>query len=134
MYNFLDVFFLIFHSALILFNLFGWIYRKTRRLNLIILVLTGLSWFVLGIFYGMGYCPLTDWHWQVLDHLGKTSPYSSYVQYLLERILGIHISSLRADTITMVCYFTALLLSVYTNFFHRHLHLWHKGNTRKPDN
>jgi len=46
--------------------------EKTRKANLILLLLTGLSWFGLGIFYGWGYCPLTDWHWKVLRELGET--------------------------------------------------------------
>jgi hypothetical protein len=24
-----------------------------------------LSWFGLGLFYGIGYCPSTDWHWRI---------------------------------------------------------------------
>jgi hypothetical protein len=68
---FLDVFFLVFHASLILFNLFGWMFRKTRVWNLVTLLLTGLSWTLLGIFYGFGYCPFTDWHFQVLEELGK---------------------------------------------------------------
>ncbi len=128
MWKFLDIFFLVFHSALILFNLFGWIFKKTRRLNLITLLLTGLSWFVLGIFYGMGYCPLTDWHFEVLDKLGRNSQVSSYVQYLIDRLFNINISAGTADIATMAFYFAALLLSVYANFFRHYFH------TRRKDN
>ncbi|MCD4791284.1 MAG: DUF2784 domain-containing protein, partial [Bacteroidales bacterium] len=78
MYKFLDTFFVVFHTALIIFNLFGWIWKPTRRLNLITLLLTGASWFILGIFYGIGYCPLTDWHWQVLHKLGIYDVPNSY--------------------------------------------------------
>ncbi|HPF94086.1 MAG TPA: DUF2784 family protein, partial [Tenuifilaceae bacterium] len=65
-YMLLDVFFVAFHTLLIAFNLFGWIWWRTRKANLITLLLTGLSWIGLGLFFGIGYCPLTDWHWQVL--------------------------------------------------------------------
>jgi hypothetical protein len=109
----------VFHSALILFNLFGWMHRKTRKLNLITLVLTGLSWFVLGIFYGMGYCPLTDWHWQVLDQLGMQSWSHSYIQYLIDRLFGIIIPADVVDYITLGAYFAALLISVYVNVLKR---------------
>ncbi|MCK5838377.1 MAG: DUF2784 family protein, partial [Bacteroidales bacterium] len=71
MFKLADTFFIIFHTALTLFNLFGWIWQKTRKLNLIILLLTGFSWFGLGIFYGIGYCPLTDWHYRVLRKMGE---------------------------------------------------------------
>jgi len=55
----------------ILFNLFGWIFRPLRKANLIVLALTGASWFILGIFYGIGYCPLTDWHFKLLYKHGQ---------------------------------------------------------------
>ena len=116
MLKFLDIFFVVFHSALILFNLFGWIFKKTRRLNLLTLLLTGLSWFVLGIFYGIGYCPLTDWHWQVLEKSGNSSQVNSYIQYLIERLFDLSVSARTVDAVTLISYVTALLLSVYANF------------------
>ncbi len=84
----LDVFFVVFHSALILFVLFGWILRPLRTIHLIVVLLTGASWFILGLFYGIGYCPLTDWHWQVLRQLGETGLPPAYVQYILQRSCG----------------------------------------------
>ena len=115
--KFLDIFFVLFHSTLIVFNLFGWLFRKTRRLNLVTLLLTGLSWFVLGIFYGIGYCPLTDWHWQVLEKSGNSIQVNSYLQYLIERIFDLNIPAQTVDMVTLIAWFAALLLSVYTNFF-----------------
>ena len=56
----IDLFFVVFHTSLTLFNALGWIGYKTRKLNLVTLLLTGGSWFILGIFYGIGYCPLTE--------------------------------------------------------------------------
>jgi len=115
MFKFLDVFFLVFHSFLILFNLFGWMWKKTRMLNLITLLITGFSWIVLGIFYGWGYCFLTDWHWRVLENIGELNLPNSYVQYLLNRILGLNISAITAEYLTVILFVIALLLSVYTN-------------------
>ena len=119
MYLFLDRFFLFFHSFLILFNLFGWIFRPLRKASLVTLILTGASWFILGIFYGIGYCPLTEWHWQVLHHLGTYDLPDSYVAYLAERLFGFQLSSTLADTLTAGFYFLALGLSVYINFFRK---------------
>lgn len=112
----LDLLFVAFHSALILFNLFGWLFRRTRRLNLLTLVLTGLSWTVLGIFYGFGYCPFTDWHWQVLEELGRPARQTSYVQYLLERVAGVEVTAGTADTLTLVVFGASLAASLYMNF------------------
>jgi hypothetical protein len=47
----LDYFFIIFHTVLILFNVFGWIIPRWRFSNLIVLSLTAVSWGFLG--FGM---------------------------------------------------------------------------------
>ena len=85
---FLDWFFTLFHALFTLFNLFGWAHPRTRKIHLVTISLTLLSWVGLGLFYGFGYCFLTDWHYQVLHRLGhKNLPYS-YITFLLERISG----------------------------------------------
>lgn len=122
MYHFFDIFFLVFHSALILFNLFGWIWKKTRKLNLVTLLLTGASWYFLGLFYGMGYCPLTDWHFDVIYELGRSPGTNSYVHYLLQRLMGINISAGAADTLTVIFFFAALLASLFMNFLKKFIH------------
>jgi hypothetical protein len=115
LYPLLNVALLVFHTALILFNLFGYLHHKTRKLNLFTLLLTGFSWFVLGIFYGWGYCALTDWHYQVLHHLGYTHLPASYISYLLS-LAGISIKQNIVDIFTVASYFIALSLSIITNF------------------
>ncbi|WP_052608252.1 DUF2784 family protein [Leptonema illini] len=104
-----------FHIALILFNVLGWIPRPTARLNLITLVATGLSWTVLGAFYGLGYCPLTDWHYGVLERLGRYNLPVSYIAFLIEEIWSIRIATATADWITGTTYALALLASVLRN-------------------
>ena len=37
MYTLLDIFFLIFHSSLVVFTLVGWIWKETRRAHLLVL-------------------------------------------------------------------------------------------------
>ncbi len=115
MYLCLDYFFIVFHSLLIVFNVFGWIFPVLRFCNLITLLLTGGSWFILGIFYGIGYCPLTDWHYMVLRELGETGMPPSYIQYILDRLLGIQITPLQADVVTIGVFFLALMASLYVN-------------------
>ncbi|MFH1296909.1 MAG: DUF2784 domain-containing protein [Bacteroidota bacterium] len=112
----LDVFFVVFHTSLILFNLFGWIWKNTRILNLVTLLLTGASWFILGIFYGIGFCPLTEWHWQVLEKLGRTALPDSYIAYLIHRLTGLTPNEKWVDVCTAGLYFLALGISFYMNF------------------
>ncbi len=111
----LDWFFIVLHSVLIIFNLFGWIWKATRRLNLATLLLTGLSWIGLGLYYGIGYCPLTDWHWMVLSKIGNTPHTPSYIAYLIHRMLGITISTSTADWLTLGLFLCALFLSIKFN-------------------
>jgi hypothetical protein len=115
MLRLLDLFFLIFHTILIFFNLFAWIFRKTRRLNLITLTLTGASWFILGIFYGIGYCPLTDWHFNILGKLGYTNLPDSYIKYLADRLTGLDFNPELINSITLILFFIALAISACLN-------------------
>lgn len=116
MWTILDIFFVIFHTSLILFNLFGWIWQKTRRLNLITLLLTGASWLFLGLIVGtIGYCPFTDWHFSILHKLGKTDLPNSYIKYLADRITGLDFSPSLVDSVTLYAFLVALVISVVMN-------------------
>lgn len=116
-YRLLDIFFVIFHSSIIVFNLTGWIWKKTRIANLITLLLTGASWLLLGLLVGsLGYCPFTDWHFRVLEKLGKTSLPSSYIKYLADRITGLNFSASLVDNLTLYLFLAALAVSIYLNF------------------
>ena len=115
-YKILDIFFVVFHSLLILFNLFGWIWRRTRIWNLVTLLLTGASWVLLGWIVGVpGYCPLTDWHFSVLEKLGRTDLPNSYVKYLADRITGLDFNSATVDKITLYAFLAALIISLVLN-------------------
>jgi hypothetical protein len=90
MLTFLDLFFLFIHSAVVVVNVFGWVWKKTRKIALGLQLLTGFMWTVVSLLLtgGLGYCPLTDWHWQVLQKLGHQDLPSSYIKYLMDRITG----------------------------------------------
>ncbi len=115
MYIFLDKFFFVFHSLLIVFNLFGWIWKKTRKANLICLLLTGFSWTVLGIWYGFGYCVCTDWHWQIKRKLGQYDMPPSYVKYLADSYTGMNFDPELIDIVTGTGLTLALTASLLVN-------------------
>ncbi len=115
MYQYLDKFFIIFHSSIVVFNLFGWIWKKTRKANLIVLLLTVFSWLILGIWYGIGYCFCTDWHWQVRIKLGYHNMPDSYMKFLADTLTGFDFNENLVDTLTTVCLALALAASIYTN-------------------
>lgn len=111
----LDVLFVLFHSMLVAFNLTGWIWRRTRRLHLAAISLTVASWFGLGLIYGIGYCPCTDWHWQVKRKLGETGLPASYVKYYLDRVTGMDLDPGMIDVAVAILGLGALLISVVLN-------------------
>lgn len=120
MYAFLDYFFLIFHGSLVLFVVIGWTWQRTRRLHLLVMVLIFLSWFGLGLFYGIGYCPSTDWHWRVKRARGETELPSSYVTYYLDQLTRKRWDHVLADRLIMIVGLSALTASIVLNWKDRH--------------
>ncbi len=115
-YRALDIFFTVFHTCLVIFNLFGWIWKKSRRLNLICLLLTAGSWLFLGFFYGFGYCPLTEWHFNILEKLRYTDLPTSYLSFLFTRLTHLQLDQSLVDTVTLWGLIISLILSLYLNF------------------
>jgi len=115
MYAFLDKFFFVFHSTLIIFILFGWIWRKTRLANLVVILLTAFSWFFLGIWYGFGFCPCTDWHWQVRMKLEHHDMPHSYTKFLVDTLTGLDVSPKLVDSFAVLFLMLALFVSILTN-------------------
>ncbi len=115
--HFLNVFFYVFHTVLIVFNLFGWLHPLTRKLHFYSLLITLFSWGILGFWYGFGYCFLTDWHYQLLRKLGETGMPSSYIAFLIERLTGWLPDGNLVNTLTLVLTVVALVCSVWVNFF-----------------
>lgn len=114
-YQLLNIFFFVFHTVLMLFNCFGWVWKKTRRWNLATLLLTAGSWFIIGIWYGWGYCFCTDWHWTIREKMGLSDQSNSYVHFLLLKLTGINFRKDLVDTVTLIVFFVALGLSSWLN-------------------
>jgi hypothetical protein len=119
MYSLFDWLFTLLHIVIIGFNLFGWIWPSTRKLHLIIVALTLGCWLILGIWYGIGYCPITDWQWQIKERLGEVNLPNSFVKYYADKISGQHISAALIDTITGISFATAIIITIYVNFIRR---------------
>lgn len=114
-YPLLNAFFFVFHTVFTLFNLSGWLFRKTRRWNLITLLLTAFSWFVLGIWFGWGYCFCTDWHWKVREHMGFHDQRRSYIHFLLLKLTGIDFNESLVENVTLAVFLVSLTGSVWLN-------------------
>jgi Protein of Unknown function (DUF2784) len=103
--------FFVFHTSWIAFNCLGWMSRRTRRWQVATVSLTALSWFGLGLWYGWGYCPCTDWHWQVRARLGFEDP-PSYIQLLIRELTGIEPGQGVANTVAVVTLAVSAFLGV----------------------
>ena len=115
----LNIFFFVFHTLFTLFNLVGWIFPKTRRLHLVTMTLTALSWFVLGIWYGWGYCACTDWHWRVREQMGFHDRSRSYIHFLVLKLTGVDLDPVLVERVTLIAFLASFLLSIWFNFFSR---------------
>jgi hypothetical protein len=115
MLKLLDIFFLVFHSVFTLFNLTGWIWKKTRKLHLATVILTASSWFILGFRYGWGYCFCTDWHWKVRTAMGRPITSDSYIHFFIRETTGIDMPPHAVDTATLVVFSVCAALSVALN-------------------
>ncbi|HEX7087475.1 MAG TPA: DUF2784 domain-containing protein [Vicinamibacterales bacterium] len=116
--------FFVVHSLWMVFNCVGWIWRRTRPWHLLTMALTAASWLLLGIRYGWGYCPCTDWHWRVREQLGYVDP-PSYTELLIEQLLRVDVSTRTADVLTVAVFAVAAILTVILN-----LRDWRRANQR----
>lgn len=105
----------IFHTALILFNVFGYLWPKLRRWNLVTLLLTLFSWAVMGIWKGVGYCVCTDLHWRVREAMGIHEHVDSYLVLLVQKISGWDPPVPLVNTVALVVFVVSLVSSVTLN-------------------
>ena len=83
-----DVLLTLVHLVIIGFNLFGWISSATRRIHFFFVLLTAASWFILGIWFGWGYCPVTDCQLIVKEQLGEHNLPNSFINYYADKLTG----------------------------------------------
>lgn len=108
------------HSAMVLFMLTGWLWRKTLRLHLVLLILIWLSWLGLGYYVGhYGYCFLTDWHWQVKMAQGEYALPPSYIEYLIWQVRDGDIDDKLLSIIIGAVFLMITILSVWRNIRNR---------------
>jgi hypothetical protein len=117
----LDFLLTILHLIIIGFNLLGWIFRPTRRAHFWFAMLTLGCWTILGIWYGLGYCPITDWQWNIKTQLGEQNLPGSFIKYFADKLTGTDINSDLVDVLTVGLFLIAILCSIKLNFFNKKL-------------
>lgn len=110
-----DGFFWLFHTVLVVFNLFGWIPQRLRIWNLITLGATLASWLLMGLWKGIGYCICTDIHFQIRQQLGIKDSADTYLQLLVFKISGWDPPLALVNNVAAICITIAVLCSVVLN-------------------
>lgn len=83
--------------------------------HLIVVLLTGLSWFGLGLWYGIGYCPSTDWHWQVRYRLGYDQMPISYLKFVFDTLTGLDVNPAAVNFVAFGAFAVAAGISLGLN-------------------
>lgn len=121
----IDIFLTIFHISLITFFILGWICKRTRKVHYLLVIIIAISWFILGLFYGFGYCFLTDIHWRVKMILNEENLPISFIKYVLDKITGKDFSEIWVDYMTLAVFVCVLVISTF---------LYIKDNREKINN
>jgi len=111
-----DVAFFVLHTALILFNMFGWAFKRTRKWHLLSIGLTAASWFVAGYWKGWGYCYCTDWHFMVRRARGFQEYDANYIQLLARTLAGWDVSSAAAESIALSTFAAIIACTAWANW------------------
>lgn len=115
-----DVIFFWAHALIAALCAFGWLIPGGERLHLVVILGIAFSWYVLGLWHGIGYCILTDWQWRVRQRLGMTPEHGSFVQLLLERASGMHLNANQVKMFAYGVFWVSAFISVYINFIAAH--------------
>ena len=101
------------HLSVITINCFFWIVPGTpRKIFNLVFSLTVISWLILGYWYGLGYCFLTDIHWEIKRSLGENLP-PSYIHYILENWFNIQWDRKTVDWIVASIFVTLFVIYVH---------------------
>lgn len=114
-----DFLFTILHMVIIGFNLLGWIFKLTRKFHFWFAMLTLASWTVLGLWFGLGYCPITDWQWNIKTQLGAQNLPDSFIKYIVDQSTGLNSNPNVIDYLTVGFFLIAIVCSIKVNFFNQ---------------
>jgi hypothetical protein len=116
MLHLFDILLTLIHIIIIGFNLLGWIWKRTRKLHLLCVAVTAGCWLILGIWYGIGYCPVTDYQWHVKTQLGEQNLPGSFIKYMADKITGRDVDPDLIDAATGIGFLLAVIMTIYLNF------------------
>ncbi|MBS1584115.1 MAG: DUF2784 family protein [Bacteroidetes bacterium] len=107
-----DILLNVLHTLIILFCLVGWAWKRTRVAHFILVAFIFASWFILGIWKGLGYCALTDLQWHIKTQLSEKHLPNSFIKYAVDKISGVDVPASLVDKVAMVCFLAATAAAV----------------------
>lgn len=119
----LNLCFHLIHLSIIFFFLFGWLFKTMRLAHFILSLLILISWCGLGIFFGFGYCLVTDIQWKIKKRLNQEPPTEFYVKYMIDKVTGLDTKPSIINGMTTYIFFgifiisTIFLSNTYLNFY-----------------
>ncbi|WPB58476.1 DUF2784 family protein [Xylophilus sp. GOD-11R] len=103
------------HLGVIAFAVWGWVSPALRPAHLALMLLILGSWFVLGRWWGIGYCPLSDWHSKLKAAAGGGRPAGSYIHQVLTTLLRRTVDATAVDRLTLYGTLALTALSIALN-------------------
>ena len=113
---FFDITLTVFHLIFIVFVLIGWFFKKLRLIHFYSVLVVAISWFVLGLYYGFGYCPITDYHWRIKEMRGEYNLPYSFIEYIIEKPTGLDVSTDLVNYATLGLFLSVFVISVYFRY------------------
>ena len=110
-----DLFFNVLHIMVILINSLGWIFNITLKPSLYLILITLSCWTLLGIFQGIGFCPLTYIHSHYLYTNYEFHLPFSYLDYLLIDNFNLTLTSKMISIVSIFVIFISLLINLKKN-------------------
>lgn len=102
------------HLAVIGLNLFGWTVPRLRVVTFLMQLITIGCWVGFGVVKDWwGYCPLTDWHWEVLAALGNEPAQNNYIAYILAQWAGLYLPNAMVQGLIIGSFTMAVLANSY---------------------
>lgn len=94
-------------------NMLGWTLPKLRLPTLVCQMLTLACWVGFGVVKGWwGFCPLTYWHWQLLESMGAIGLPNNYITYIAKQWLGLRMSNDFSAGLVLGCFSMAVLTNI----------------------
>ena len=114
MLTFLDILLTVTHTVLVVFVLTGWAFDKTRNIHFWSVAIILFAWLVIGWWVGtIGYCPLTDLHWDIRRAMGETPVSGSFIKYMLDGIFHQDFDRQSVDRLTGISMVLVVTLTAW---------------------